>query len=601
MDIKNNSVLKKIFNELKDKDKKTKQTTQSVQNKSIKANLPKNNTEKEKITSKNLHIGNNQNLKLLNSNDNRPYQKINNTKKEKTQNKTNSTQIFIKKETIQNKENMPDSNNSNITALKYLKDKEIINRVDKYREKIKTNHPEIIKISISEIVQEIFSQTNINLTEERIINVLQNNYYYKNLLSGSQLFTNLQKPTITIKKTNQNSVEETSIKENYQEFKKEYDFLLKNSSTKEQNEYPSIGLDFGTSFTKVAFFNSNYDKGMIPFGNQSMKSSVIYTNQHSSILSMFPNDNANRKVNYFKATVINNSNYRSLSNYHSDFSFVASVFFVANIIKYIKLKLSDYLNSNIIYQVNMGIPTLDDCNITETYRKILHCAIIICENGYDIREVDSNTFKQWISKAEESYNSNLYEPGMGQHATFPELFAEALYLLERNDYIPGYYSIVDIGGGTTDMMLLKKYGKRDGQILYSCFYAVVKPIGNEVRKKIKKEEYEGTFLSNFNQMIMSCKNYADELGLIKTLLFGGGTFAEGNYYEHLIARNGLNRTQVSLSIEVNPFECNDINFIKDESIAERQSKSPLRFITAYRLAVNTGNGENLKMQKNKSF
>lgn len=96
-------------------------------------------------------------------------------------------------------------------------------------------------------------------------------------------------------------------------------------------------------------------------------------------------------------------------------------------------------------------------------------------------------------------------------------------------------------------------------------------------------------------MIIEGKKYTSAMGVVKTLLFGGGKYAEEDYYEQLINRNGLDKTQSSFSIKVDSFECSDISFIEEESIANGQDKSPSRFITAYRLAVNTDSGERLQI------
>ena len=364
--------------------------------------------------------------------------------------------------------------------------------------------------------------------------------------------------------------------------------------------FVAVGLDFGTSYTKAAFIESVNNKGLIPFGDQPMKASVVYSDNGFTSLSMFETPELHKQIRYFKATISPQDEYRILQDKSTrtphDSSYLCAIFFVANIIRFIKLKLSVYLHAQAELQINMGMPTLHDNEVARIYRKVLHAARYIAEKDCDIITVDVDILRRWVSEAERTFDEEEYIPGYGLDSTYPELFAEALYLLERKSYGPGFYTIIDIGGGTADLMFMEKHNINDGQFSYTCYWASVEPLGNEIRKAMAdKKKYMDAFSSVYREMMVKGKRDIKEFGFklkdVQTMLFGGGKLAEGHYYEKLIAAHRLDPMHYGFTTTIVEVSCDDISFIQSNKLAaDQRNPSPFRFVTAYRLATKVGDG-----------
>lgn len=396
------------------------------------------------------------------------------------------------------------------------------------------------------------------------------------------------------------SIAHNRIKDESFAFQDEYRQLIRAAIPKEPVLDVALGLDFGTSYTKAAFIESVNNKGLIPFGDQPMKASVVYSDNEFTRLSMFEEKDLKKQIRYFKATISPQDEYRILQDKSTrsphDSSYICAIFFVANIIRFIKLKLSVYLHAQAELQINMGMPTLHDNEVARIYRKVLHAARYIAEMDCDIITVDVDILRRWVSEAERTFDEEEYIPGHGLDSTYPELFAEALYLLERKSYGPGFYTIIDIGGGTADFMFMEKHSLNDRQSNYTCYWASVEPLGNEIRKAmLDKKKYIDAFSSVYREMMVKGKKDIKEFGSnlenVQTMLFGGGKLAEDHYYEKLIAAHRLDPMQYGFTTTIVEFSCDDISFIQSNRLAaDQRNPSPFRFVTAYRLATKVGDG-----------
>ena len=396
------------------------------------------------------------------------------------------------------------------------------------------------------------------------------------------------------------SITHSSIQDDSRAFQDEYRQLSRTAIHDDDILDVAVGLDFGTSYTKAAFIESINNKGLVPFGDQPMKASVVYSDNEFTRLSMFPDSGLKNQIRYFKATISPLNDYRILQDRATakihDSSYLCAIFFLANIIRFIKMKLSAYLHAQAELQINMGMPTLYDNEVARIYRKVLHTARYIAENDFDITAVDVDVLRRWASEAERSFAEDEYVPGQGLDSTYPELFAEALYLLERKSYGPGFYTIIDIGGGTADFMFIEKLNINDSQSNYTCYWASVEPLGNEIRKAMADENrYVSAFSSVYREMMVKGKKDIKEYGFkfkdAQTMLFGGGKLADDHYYEKLIAAHRLDPMQYGFNTSIIDFSCDDISFIQlNKLAADQRNPSPFRFVTAYRLAAKVGDG-----------
>ena len=161
---------------------------------------------------------------------------------------------------------------------------------------------------------------------------------------------------------------------------------------------------------------------------------------------------------------------------------------------------------------------------------------------------------------------------------------------------PEGHMIIDIGGGTTDFMFIEKHNINNTQSAYTCYWASIEPLGNEIRKAMEdKNKYNSAFASKYCEMIITSKNdlagFGSQLRQAQTILFGGGKLADDHYYEKLIEANRLDPKQYGFMTSIIDFSCDDINFIQSERLAsDQKNPSSFRFVTAYRLATKVGDG-----------
>lgn len=455
---------------------------------------------------------------------------------------------------------------------------------------------------------EDYSKLAININRDEMIKILMEDPRFEYAQRGGCIFRLKEYKNLrTIKSgsqilSNHGPVESSLVDDLSQSFLEEYERFIRNPKSWTGDTSAGLGLDFGTSFTKAAFIESINNKGLIPFGNQQMKASVVYTNDDFSELSINLRQETPKQIRYFKATISPVPDYQILMSTDTksikDASFVCSVFFVANILRYLKLKLSDYLRKNAELQVNMGMPTLYNKAVATVYRKVLHTALYISEKNCDIRIVPTDTLRKWINLAEQDFSEDSYNPESDfcYHSTFPELFAETLYLLRRKSFGPGFYNIIDIGGGTTDFMFLQKTLIEEKKSQFTCYQAAVQPLGNEIRKIYDNDDFRISFVSAYRQILIESKNsamnYNNCVPKVETILLGGGKLDGKDYFEKLIKANALDPIQYNLKTDIIDFgRIDKLDFIQKDHLAANQGEIPyFRFVTAYVLAEKAGDG-----------
>lgn len=309
-----------------------------------------------------------------------------------------------------------------------------------------------------------------------------------------------------------------------------------------------VGLDFGTSFTKIAYQKSKSDRGILHFGNSCFKPTVVYFNSITESFSFFePQPTAGyQQIRFFKATMIKEqSEYNALryKDLHvpDDFEFLCSVFFLSNIIRYCKNKLGHYFKCTPDLYITMGIPLFKNKTDEKVFNKTLHAAVSISERLSTIHDMNLKELKELTYDALKDFDNDFYDfrkDGF-QNGTMPELFAESLYLLGRRDFASGYYFIVDIGGGTADFAFIHKDNAiKENSFWYYCPSRAVVPLGNEVRKaacidKTLEEEYHDKFYKTYMPTIAKGKFGLDINGpfTITRLMFGGGAVDPDQPYQ----------------------------------------------------------------------
>lgn len=246
-----------------------------------------------------------------------------------------------------------------------------------------------------------------------------------------------------------------------------------------------VGLDFGTSFTK-AYCNIAGDNAPVEFRvgerNSYYLPSEVYFDKKRKFLSMKEWPGFER-VRYFKYNMINDelkSSYEGVQNI--SFDVLCSVFFLANAIKEIKSVASRRApGKNLKYHLNMGCPIAnEDSRFKGVYDRALNVAYVLSDKF--LPETMS------LEKIASLYNANSSESNAVLR-TVPELYAEALWFIEKSSTDEGIYAILDIGGGTVDYATIAV--RREAGVKKTDVYSQgAKPLGVEILlKKFFPEKY----------------------------------------------------------------------------------------------------------------
>lgn len=259
-----------------------------------------------------------------------------------------------------------------------------------------------------------------------------------------------------------------------------------------------IGLDFGTSFTKAFFRSSQGDEGAVEFnplraddGAYFLPSKLYYDEKFSTLRFTPLAEKFLIPIEFFKYGMLKDelriknikfmkdlSYARESVGKNSDsFSgeFLCSVYFLANVIKFIKESVAEKIEMPVEYirfRVNMGCP-FDNLKATsqKIYDNVLRLGWILSKDimdGMSLADVYSLIEMHWNDEA----NIPLQ--------TIPELYAEVYYLLRDNSTNLGLYGVLDIGGGTVDFAVFHVRLAADGSRKIRFLAQNVLPLGVEM-------------------------------------------------------------------------------------------------------------------------
>lgn len=246
-----------------------------------------------------------------------------------------------------------------------------------------------------------------------------------------------------------------------------------------------IGIDFGTSFTKVYFNQDGEIKQPIQFESNGVKSfflstELFYDPQKNKVyLHELPDCEI---LKYFKYSMITDDLTTSpkLKKNNSSIKvkpeLLCSVYFLACLIKKVKKQIADILKTqDIKYIINMGCPINNFINKNKgIYDKVLAAAYCLSDkvpiDGITITELFN--FYQSYNQTNPNLPSNLQ--------TVPELYAEALWFIEQPSTGEGLYTILDIGGGTVDFATISVTRTEEGEKRTQIYSQKVMPLGIEI-------------------------------------------------------------------------------------------------------------------------
>jgi hypothetical protein len=332
----------------------------------------------------------------------------------------------------------------------------------------------------------------------------------------------------------------------------------------------NIGLDFGTSYSKVCF-EGNHKFYFVELDDTKYIPSVVYYDYlQKKLYFKMPEGTRNiEKIEYFKYSMIDESlprgNYISTANVREKPEVLCSMFYLACLIKETKAYIiRHYANKfTIKWNINMGVPidNYDDQN-KSLYDKILRLAIklsdcnTITENNCPLEFLDG-FFHENRNISIPRFKESLFNP-------LPELYAECLYFLQDRNVLDGVYAVVDVGGGTVDMAVIHK----ESSNTFSIVSKDIQPLGieilahnisintgayNNIKKalqdnnfersielnKEKEREFAKSMSEMFARLAMDVKNkqwprkaLIKQKGNLPVILCGGG--AKYKWYEDCI-------------------------------------------------------------------
>ena len=353
----------------------------------------------------------------------------------------------------------------------------------------------------------------------------------------------------------------------------------------------NIGIDFGTSCTKVCF-EGNHEFDFVVLDNAKYIPSVVYYEYiQKQLYFKEPKNSKNiEKIEYFKYSMIASSlpkgKYLSESGVNESPEELCCIFYIACLIKEIKAFIVQYYNKKftIDWNINMGVPVDNyDTQHKSRYDKILHVAIklsnVITENNCTLEFLDG-----FFQENKEILIPRFQESPFN---TLPELYAECLYFLKDRNVVNGVYAIVDVGGGTVDMAVVYKESPKT----FSIVSKDIQPLGieivahnisinlesyNDIKKALqdnnfeklekfnedKKREFAKSMSEMFARLAIEVKTkkwsreaLIKQKGKLRVILCGGG--ASYKWYESCISatRDRLRKALViGYELEIMPPE-----------------------------------------------
>ena len=248
----------------------------------------------------------------------------------------------------------------------------------------------------------------------------------------------------------------------------------------------NIGIDFGTSYTKVCFSYIK-DFSFVKFFDSNYKKSILfYDNNKKELLYSKPeNSNNLEEIKYFKYSMIDDSLPKSMDlqalNLQIKPEILCSVFFLACLINESKASAENYFSKsfsgdiNYEWNITMGVPIdnyEDDRLKKSLYDKILNIAYRLSNyiSSYNI------SINSLLKCYEDNINMIIPKVAESNINTLPELYAESLAFLQDRNVSAGVYVLVDIGGGTVDMAVMYKEDAEN----YSIVSERINPLGIEI-------------------------------------------------------------------------------------------------------------------------
>lgn len=237
-----------------------------------------------------------------------------------------------------------------------------------------------------------------------------------------------------------------------------------------------IGLDFGTTFTKAAYEiapSNVHIKYSVRFGQCDKNEdyylpSVLYFDSKTQKLKIFDSEENCEEIRYFKYNMISDALQKN--KVLNDPSVVTqsvkeelcSVFFLSYVIYLIRNTVyKNFSNTkdaeNIAWYINMGVPLEAHMNDTRAtvYKHVLEVAYLFEQKYHGQTVIDIHELDAFYIEHRNESNPNIN--------ILPEIYAEVLLYQQYLNTPAGFYTVVDIGGGTEDIATFLKMRDKFGE------------------------------------------------------------------------------------------------------------------------------------------
>lgn len=230
-----------------------------------------------------------------------------------------------------------------------------------------------------------------------------------------------------------------------------------------------VGLDFGTTFTKAAYEiapSNVHTKYSVCFGDKGTPGcyylpSIVYFDHQTEELKIKKDSDSCIEVRYFKYNMISDAlkkndalNHPSILTKNSKEQ-LCSIFYISYVITLVRAAVlkndrARNVNSNSKWFINIGVPLIAHKNKTEAaiYKKVLEIAYLF-EKEYN------GTTSINIHELDDFY-SRHHSISIDTMNTLPEIYAEVLLYQQNLNTPAGFYTVIDIGGGTKDIATFLK-------------------------------------------------------------------------------------------------------------------------------------------------
>lgn len=230
-----------------------------------------------------------------------------------------------------------------------------------------------------------------------------------------------------------------------------------------------IGLDFGTTFTKAAYEiapSNVHTKYSIKFRDDDSPNdyylpSVLYFDPNTDKLSVFNTTGNLEEIRYFKYNLISDALQKNkVINdprivTRTSKEQLCCTFFLSYVIYLIRNAVNSnfgqtVLDENSSWYINMGVPleARKEDERALLYKKVLEIAYQFEAKFHGRTEIDIHELDDFFVEHREESNPNIN--------ILPEIYAEVLLYQQYLNTPAGFYTVVDIGGGTEDIATFLK-------------------------------------------------------------------------------------------------------------------------------------------------